>query len=153
MTSTFRRVLGRVFAFHADVRGVVAVEHALAAPFLLLLLSGLIDLGYALQQSSSLSTAARAGAQYAMRFPSDSDGITQVVRKAVTYDPDTLTINATLACECSDGTSVTCTDKCAGAAPKAYVSITISKAYSSPLPTAMILGITTVSGSAVMRAN
>ena len=143
----------RVRRLGADERGVFAVEHALILPFLLLLLSGAIDLGYALTQSSSLTGAARAGAQYAMRFPSDAAGIKDVVTKAVSYDPDSLTVSSKLACECEDGTAVACTDTCGGAAPYAYVTVNVSKTYSSPLPTAMMLGITTLSSSAVMRAN
>jgi Flp pilus assembly protein TadG len=144
--SCFRRLA-------ADTRGTFAVEHALVLPFLLLLLSGAIDLGFALNQSSSLSGAARAGAQYAMRFPSDSEGIKQVVQQAVTYQAETLTITSALKCECEDGTALACTDTCSGSTPLAYVSVSVSKTYVSPLPTAMILGISTLSGSAVMRAN
>jgi Flp pilus assembly protein TadG len=143
----------RVRRLRGDERGVVAIEHALVVPFLLLLLSGSIDLGYALKQSSSLSGAARAGVQYGMRFPSDSDGIKDVVKKAVSYDPDSLTISTALTCECEDGTALACTDTCSGATPITYLTVTVSKTYSSPLPTAMMLGLTTLSGSAVMRAN
>lgn len=147
------RSLSRLRKLSADERGVSAVEHALIMPFVLVLLSGAIDLGFALNQSSSLSGAARAGAQYAMRFPSDSEGIKQVVRQAVSYDPDSLTVTSALTCECEDGTAAACTDTCGGTAPLAYVSVSVTKTYSSPLPTAMMLGISTLSGSAVMRAN
>ena len=146
-------MLLRLRRLGTDERGVFATEYAIVLPFLLLLLSGAIDLGYALNQASSLSGAARAGAQYGMRFPSDADGIKDVVKKAVSYDPDSLTVDSKLACECEDGTAVACTDTCSGAAPVTYLSVTVSKTYSSPLPTAMMLGITTLSGSAVMRAN
>jgi Flp pilus assembly protein TadG len=153
MKKRLSNLLTRLRALPADERGVFAVEHALIVPFLLLLLSGAIDLGYALNQSSSLSGAARIGAQYAMRFPSDADGIKQVVQQAVSYDPDSLTISSKLTCECEDGTATACTDTCSGTAPFAYVTVSVSKTYSSPLPTAMMLGITTLSGSAIMRAN
>lgn len=153
MMTILKTVLARLDALRTGKRGTFAIEHALVMPFLLLLLSGAIDLGYALTQSSSLSGAARAGAQFAMRFPSDSDGIKDVVTKALDYDPATLTVTSNLACECENGTTVACTDTCSGAAPLAYVTVNVSKTYSSPLPTAMMLGITTLSGSAVMRAN
>lgn len=149
-TRNFRalfRLLGK------DEHGVFAVEYALVMPFLLLLLSGAIDLGYALNQSSSLAGAARAGAQYAMRFPSDTAGIKDVVTKAVSYDPASLTVTSKLTCECEDGTAVACTDTCSGTAPYAYVTVNVSKTYSSPLPTTMMLGLSTLTGSAIMRAN
>jgi Flp pilus assembly protein TadG len=150
---TLARTLTRLRRLAVETRGAFAVEHALIMPFLLMLVSGAIDLGFALNQSSSLSGAARAGAQYAMRFPSDTEGIKQVVRQAVTYEPDSLTITASLSCECEDGSAAACTDTCGGTAPLAYVSVNVSKTYSSPLPTAMLLGISTLSGAAVMRAN
>jgi Flp pilus assembly protein TadG len=139
--------------FGHDETGASAVEFAFAVPFVLLLLSGAIDLGLALNQSSSLSNAARAGAQYGMRFPSDSDGITQAVIKSANYDPTTLTISSQLTCECADKQIVACTDTCGNATPRSYVTVNVSMPYSSPLPTAMLLGINTVSGSAVFRAN
>lgn len=153
MRYTKRRIVSLVGDLRRDERGVFAVEHALVMPFLILLLSGAIDLGYALNQSSSLSGAARAGAQYAMRFPSDAAGIKDVVTKAVSYDPESLTVNSKLTCECEDGTAVACTDTCSGTAPYAYVTVSVSKTYSSPLPTTMMLGLSTLTGSAVMRAN
>jgi Flp pilus assembly protein TadG len=153
MRKRLSHLLSRLRALRADERGAFAIEHALIVPFLLLLLSGAIDLGYALNQSSSLSGAARAGAQYAMRFPADTDGIKQVVQQAVSYDADSLTITSKLTCECQDGTAAACTDTCSGTAPFAYVTVSVSKTYSSPLPTAMMLGLTTLSSSAIMRAN
>ncbi|MBL8665053.1 MAG: pilus assembly protein [Candidatus Odyssella sp.] len=153
MMTKLKTVLARLDALRIGNRGTFAIEHALVMPCLLLLLSGAIDLGYALTQSSSLSGAARAGAQFAMRFPSDADGIKDVVTKTLDYDPATLTVTSKLACECENGTAVACTDTCGGAAPLAFVTVSVSKTYASPLPTAMMLGITTLSGSAVMRAN
>lgn len=139
--------------FVRDQSGASAIEFAFATPFVLLLLSGAIDLGLALNQSSSLSNAARAGAQYAMRFPSDSDGIKQAVTKAVNFEASTLTISSQLTCECADGSAVACTDTCGGTAPRSFVKVDVSMPYSSPLPTGLLLGMTTVSGSAVFRAN
>jgi len=153
MRQNLRNLVARIRALGADERGVFMIEHALIMPFLLLLLSGAIDLGYALNQSSSLNNAARAGAQYAMRYPTDTTGIQDVVTKAVSYDPTSLTISSSLSCECSDGTVVSCTSTCSGAAPYSYVTVNVSKTYSSPLPTAMMLGISTLSAKAVMRAN
>lgn len=153
MRKMLDRLLTRLEALRIAESGTFAIEHALVMPFLLLLLSGAIDLGYALNQSSSLSGAARAGAQFAMRFPSDTVGIKDVVTKAVSYDPESLTVTSQLTCECSGGVVVACTDTCSGSAPFAYVTVSVSKTYSSPLPTAMMLGITTLSSSASMRAN
>jgi Flp pilus assembly pilin Flp len=147
------RLANKIHRFRSERQGVVAVEYAFIIPFLLILVSGIVDLGFALSQSSSLSNAARAGAQYAMRFPSDTAGIKQVVEQSVSFDPALLTIESKLTCECPDGSPTACNDVCAGGAPNSFVSVSVSKTYSSPLPTALVLGISSLSGSAVMRAN
>ena len=140
-------------SFARDERGATAVEFAFAAPFLLLLLSGLVDLGLALNQSSSLSNAARAGAQYGIRFPSDKDGIAQVVTKTLNQDAANVTVTSQVSCECSDGTAIACGGVCVGTTNRSYVTVNVSMPYSSPLPTGLLLGVTTISGSAVFRAN
>jgi Flp pilus assembly protein TadG len=146
MTAGLRR-------FATECRGAVAIEFAAAAPILLLIVSAAVDLGMALHQSSVLGSAARAGAQYALRFPTDAAGIKDVVEKSVGYDPASLTVESKLACECADKTAIACTESCSGTAPQAYISVSVSKPYSSPLPTATMLGITAVYGSSVMRSN
>ena len=103
MIHRISKSLARLAGFRRAQEGTIAAEFALAAPVLLLLVSGMVDLGLALDQSSSLSNAARAGAQYAVRFPSDTSGITQVVAKAMNADPSDLTVNANLTCECPGG--------------------------------------------------
>ena len=148
-----RKTLAWLAGFRRAEDGTVAVEFAVAAPVLLILLSGMVDLGLALDQSSSLSNAARAGAQYAIRFPSDTSGITQVVAKAMNADPSDLTVNANLSCECPGGSAVACTDVCSGASPKSYMTVSVSMPYTSPLPTGLIFGVTSLSSSAVFRVN
>ena len=147
------RIVARLRRFGANRRGAVAIEFAFAVPMLLLVLCGTIDLGFALHQSSALTNAARTGAQYALRYPTDADGIKDVVQKSLSYDPLTLNVEAKLICECLDKTTIACTDTCSGTPPQAYISVAVSKTYWSPLPTALVLGITTLSGSAVMRTN
>lgn len=151
--SFLRRSIRFLHRYRSDRRGATAAEFALATPLLLLLLSVAVDLGLALNQSSTLSNAARAGAQYAMRYPSDPDGIRLVVTKAVPAELAQLTVASILSCECADGTKTVCTESCNGTAPKSFVSVTVSMPFRSPLPTAMMLGVTTVSGAAVFRAN
>lgn len=145
----------RLRGLPTDERGGVIVEFAIGVPVLLLLLSGAIDLGLALDESSSLRSAARAGAQYGMRFPNDTSGISDAVKNSVTFDPANLTVSSNAFCECPSGGSATCGDasSCSGQTPYTYVSVTVSMPYTSPLPTSMMLGITSLSGSAVFRAN
>jgi len=149
------RVLARRQGFRSDERGGVIVEFAFGVPLLLLLLSGAIDLGLALDQSSALRSAARSGAQYAMRFPSDSSGISDAVKKSVTFEAASLTVSSNTFCECPNGGNANSCAKsdCGGNTPHTFVKVNVSMPYSSPLPTSIMLGITSLSGSAVFRAN
>lgn len=139
--------------FAVSREGAVAAEFALAVPVLLVLLSGMIDYGMALNQSAALSNAARAGAQYAVRFPSDTAGIRDVVTKSVNFAPETLTISAGTLCECADGAAIACTDSCGGEPARTFITVKVSMPFTSPLPTQYLLGLTEVSGMAVFRAN
>lgn len=62
-------------------RGAAAVEFALVAPFLLLLLAGIIEFGQSFFIQHSLSTAARHGARAAIIDGSTSSNVTQKVQE------------------------------------------------------------------------
>ncbi|MCO6419235.1 pilus assembly protein [Siccirubricoccus sp. KC 17139] len=63
-------------------KGASAVELALVAPVLLLLLAGTFDLANVIQLSMRLERATRTGAQYAMANPSDATAIRNAVIQA-----------------------------------------------------------------------
>jgi len=75
------------------------------------------------------------------------------VSKALNQDPANITVTSQVSCECSDGTAITCGEVCIGTTNRSYITVTVSMPYSSPLPTGMLLGLTSISGSAVFRAN
>lgn len=92
------------------------------------------------RNSRELQSERRDGSEH----PSDTAGIKDVVTKAVSYDLQSLTVSSKLTCECSDGSAVACTDTCSGEQPYAYVTVSVSKTYSSPLPTTIeTVGTTT----------
>jgi Flp pilus assembly protein TadG len=55
--------------FAACQRGAVAVEAAICAPFLLVVLMGLVECGRALSHANALEKGLRAGAMYVARSP------------------------------------------------------------------------------------
>jgi Flp pilus assembly protein TadG len=55
-------------------RGAVAVEFALIAPVLLILVFGIIDFGHAYFMKHNLQNACREGARYATRYQTAADG-------------------------------------------------------------------------------
>lgn len=113
------RVMDWVRDAWRDQRGVAALELAVAAPLLILLLFAIIDFGRAIDQNIRLETAARSGAQYALSFPEDLIGITAAVNAALTGQAGLHAPEVSIACECpvAGGTAIAdagCTSSCAG---------------------------------------
>lgn len=91
-----RRMLYRSLT---DRSGVAALEFALVAGLLITLLLATFDIGIIVLQYAELNTALRAGGQYAIAFPSDSNGIQNAVTNAL---PASLQSSVTtqVGCEC-----------------------------------------------------
>ncbi|HXV25371.1 MAG TPA: TadE/TadG family type IV pilus assembly protein [Alphaproteobacteria bacterium] len=135
----------------ADCSGNMAVEFALLLPAVLILLGGLIEFGSAMHASSSLESAARAGAQYAFEKGLDKPGIEQAVKNASTYPPAKLTVASSMACEC-DGAAASCTVDCAsGYVPFKFITVQVSAANDPWFPVIEDLVPVTFSGSAVVQ--
>ncbi|WP_334163032.1 TadE/TadG family type IV pilus assembly protein [Phenylobacterium sp.] len=69
-----------------DRRGALAVELALLAPLLLLILAGLVDMSRLVIQSMQIRAAAQAGADYALARDYDAAAIRAAVRDATPLD-------------------------------------------------------------------
>lgn len=110
--------------------GNVMLEFALVLPVLCLLLVGMLDLGrYALQKSSMLQ-GAREGAQYGMLAPLDSANINATAQAATGLAGVTAT--NTVFYECTAGVAVPSGTVCSGGKPpKQYITVSVSKAFSS----------------------
>src|SRR3954447_24840891 len=116
----------------ADCRGNLMIEFALALPILFMLLVGLVDLGrYSLQKSAMLQ-GAREGAQYGIIASTESDNINTTAQNATGLTGVTAT--NTVFCECTSGTTVSCTSTCTGGtSPRKYVRVTTSATFTSML--------------------
>ncbi len=126
MNRTLKLVHMRRFA--TCERGAAAVELALILSVLTTLVLGLLTYAQAIHQSIALQHAARAGAEYALRFPNDPNGIQQAVAGAGTVDPTGLTVTTSQFCECPDGTSVDCSSTCGGSTlPNQYVNVAVAQ--------------------------
>ncbi|MEO3474539.1 TadE/TadG family type IV pilus assembly protein [Roseomonas sp. CAU 1739] len=134
-----------------DRRGVAALEFVLILPVLTLIMITTADLGNALQQSIRLETAARAGAQYAFSYPSDTTGITDQVRNSLTGWPvgTGITIpTPTLRCVCPGNASVTCAneDVCT-VTTQQFITVSVTRSH-TPL---LLTPFTTLQGRAEVR--
>ncbi len=62
----------------AGETGAAAVEFAITAPILVFMMIAVADYGGIVSDATKLNMAARAAAQYAVRYPSDASGIRAV---------------------------------------------------------------------------
>lgn len=137
----------RLKAFGPSQSGIAAVEFALIAPIMMVLLLGLLDYGIAAYHSMELESAARSGAQYAMLDSSDTTLIVTTVTNSTLLDTTKLTVSVTEFCECSDGSSVVCGSTCTVDSVRKYMQIDTNYAH-TPL---FIPGIMNLSGASTIR--
>jgi Flp pilus assembly protein TadG len=117
--------------------GNMMIEFALALPVLSLMLIGMLDLGRFAIDKSSMLQAANAGAQYGVVASSaGSLSATDLTNVNSTAQASTsltgVTASNSVFCECTSGVSVTCTSTCSGgSAPKHYLTVTTTRAFTS----------------------
>lgn len=136
-------------------KGTAAIEFAIIAPVLLVLLFGVVELGFAVHQAMQVQDAAEAGAVYAGKYGWDQAGIAAAVVHATGAEAITANPAPAQFCGCpSVGgiAAVDCTATCAdGNGAETYVRVSASKAY-TPILGSLGLPIPSVlTGHAVVR--
>ncbi len=139
------RVTSHVVAIVRSNGGAAAIELALILPMLLMMLVGAVDFGLVIHQKMQLAHAVRAGAQHALvRTPQNSADLTEIetaILDGVAWDANqTRTVTATLFCQCTDGSAISCSDdgkdkaSCTGGGPKnQYISVTVQEDFETLL--------------------
>lgn len=141
--------------FRPGHRAVAAVEFALLAPVLGVILAGASDLGFREWSRSCLANAVAQGAYYAFRTGTgvSTTTVTSLVQNASSLSGITAKTSATVACYCPTGTPATlgpvvtvCAKACpadgilpAGILPGKYIVITASYQLTPFLPAYSIL--------------
>jgi len=139
----------------ADRRGVAAVEFALIAPVLLLLVAGLIDGSRLIVQTMQVKAAAQAGADYARRNGWDAAGIAGAVTSAtsITVSPTPAPAQTTA---CVSGMTIapaggaTCAG---GGTPGGFITVSAQAPFAPIMPWPGLSQPTTVAAQAVVRLN
>jgi Flp pilus assembly protein TadG len=131
--------------------GSVAVSTALIAPLLILMIAGVVDLGRATYDATSLAGAVRAGAQYALRAPNDDAGIKQAVKAASNLSGGTVTATTQQFCECPDGYSSSCTVACGTGTLRKFVTVSATLPFSRIMTSSSIVVPSSLSAQAVVR--
>jgi Flp pilus assembly protein TadG len=119
-----------------DDRGASAVELALIAPLLVLLLLGMVHFASVEVHRMQMTNAVRAGLQYAsVRKPSGENAETLISEAVETAAPvaDGRSVSSRLYCECPGGSQISCEDACSTGHRSAYVEIVMTDTFSPPL--------------------
>lgn len=105
-----RRIVFLVKKFQRDERGASAIEFAVIASFLSIILLNAVDISNYMYRQMQVTGAVRAGAQYALVNPSNLTDATvdAVVTNAGTLAGLVVTSDLTDNCGCSDGTKFLC---------------------------------------------
>lgn len=142
-------------------RGVALVEFALAAPFLILLLVGMLDLGFGFYYALQVQGAAAAGAQYGSVHTYNQASI-QTAATAGT-NMSGITATASKVCVCTDnnlfalsGSYQSATDTCNNTAgcsttPTVFISVNTQYQYTPILPYPWAVVPITLSGQSYRR--
>ena len=114
----------------SSASGAAAVEFALLLPVVLAGLTGVANYGLATYEKMELVSAARAGAQMAIRDRTDTSVIRQVTVDSTNLNITTSSVTATEVCECADGTTVTCGATCSdGSSNRYFMTVTVTKTF------------------------
>jgi Flp pilus assembly protein TadG len=141
--------------------GNAAIEFALLAPILALLICGLADIGGAVNLATKLDSAARAGAVYAGVYPTDTDGITQAAKDGTSDGNMSISLSSSseassgaayCTCGSSTATTILCsTGTCTGSVKNVFVTVTTTQTYSPILPYGGVFGSLSMSGKATVQ--
>ncbi|AXK82922.1 pilus assembly protein [Pseudolabrys taiwanensis] len=139
-------------------RGTAALEFGLAIPFLLTVLMGAVELGFAIYEGMQVYVAAEAGALYAGQNGWSSAGISTAVTNATATTGLTATPAPTQFWGCpSEGgitTVASSSTKCGnGNSPGLYVQVNASLGHSTILPYPGLSLPTTFTATSVIRLN
>ena len=147
------------FVLARDRRGVAALELALLAPAVLLLIMGIVDVGQLTYTAMQVRAAAHAGAQYVYKNAAGACPTATSIASAV-QSATPLTVSATpspscvAACVTNNAlvTVTAATKTCpSGDAPGQYATISASGAYTPIAPWTRLALPTTVTANSTIR--
>ena len=151
-------------------RGGVLAEFAICLPITLLMLLGAIDFGRVWTLATASANAAHAGAQYGSQNAQVAADITGIRAAVVSdlmssavlaaSDPgeggltiDDFVITPERYCECSDGGTIACSNKCGGGkSPLVFVRVRIDATFETLIDYPGIPSPVQISRAAVLRA-
>jgi len=110
--------------FTRDTDGTSAIEFAIIAPVLIVIVAGLADVNDLAFGSANMQNAVRAGIQYALKGGSDTTTAQAQADAAWTRKPSGGTVSSSSACKCA-GAGHDCSTLCDDSSvPQLYVTVT-----------------------------
>lgn len=120
-----------------DQSGVAAVELALIAPVLTLMMVAVTDIGLGVYRKMQVEDAAQVGVQYAIRNGFDATDISNAVIRATNSSAITASPAPVTFCGCATGSginAVSCGNTCTGGAlAGTYTTVSAQATYSTIL--------------------
>lgn len=143
----------RVLQLLRDRRGATAVEFALLAPVLILLIAGVVDGSRLIVTTMQVKAAAQAGADYARKNGFDASAI-QTAVAAGTSLPVTASPAPSQKSACVSGMTITATAQptCAsGGTAGSFVTVSAQASFSPIMPWPGLTSPSTVSAQSLVR--
>jgi Flp pilus assembly protein TadG len=136
-------------------RAVAAIEFAILAPLLILMLVSAVDLGFGIYRRMQVQNAAQAGASYAMLHGYLPNSISSAVTSATALSGITASPGPSEYCGCpstSGITSAPCSSTCPdGAVAGTYVTVSAEATYNTILPYPIVPNSYTFNAQSTVR--
>ncbi len=151
-----QRALCRFLSHRGDaIAGVAAIEFAIIAPILVLLMLCTVDVGMGFYRKMQVQNAARAGAQYALTHGFAVDAISSAVLSATGFSGISASPTPNQFCACASDTGLTtvaCDSPCLGGILSGtYVSSSALGTYNTIVPYPMIPNSFTFTAQSTVR--
>ena len=120
-------------AFFRNDRGMGAIEFALVAPMVILVLAGIFSGSSYIQQDSSMRDSVEAAAKYYIQGGTTDDKALAIAQAAWTNKPSDGTVSVTRTCICA-GAAASCSGVCSsGSVPEIHLTIVATSTWADPL--------------------
>lgn len=147
----------RMNAARERQRGTAALEFGLAAPVLLMILMGVVELGFAMYQAMQVTNSVEAGTLYAAKNGFNASGIASAVVNATGTAGIVATPAPTEFCGCPETSGIvatTCGATCAdGSTPGQYARISAALTRVTILPYPALGLPDTLTAHSIVRLN
>ncbi|MEK7802264.1 MAG: TadE/TadG family type IV pilus assembly protein [Pseudomonadota bacterium] len=139
--------------YFSSEEAVAATEFAMIAPFLILLMVGIMDLGSYIRDRMKLEQISRASADYVLQGGSEENIQTDVLAYFDAARADTYTVTTERVCTCEDGLAQSCSAVSCGFGDysRQYIQVTVDRTFSTLFPYPGISPQMSLSGFARLR--